>query len=337
MPAERSRAYLRWRTTLLLAVLAAVVVFVVVPQYAEVGAALRSIEQVTPWILGLVVALEAASLTAYSLMTRAVLPQASRPAFGVLLRIDLTGYGLSHVIPGGAAAAAGARYRLWTRSGISRRDGVSATAVETAVSVSALVLVFAVGTVVGLRQSGTPPALVAGAITGLTIVGTVGLGAVLLTVRPERVTGVIGSIAGRVPILDPAVAEAIALTLAAHVRDLLADRRRLARTSVWGVSNWVLDAAALGLALNSFGFSPNLWQLLAAYGLVNVLALLPVTPGGLGVVEGILVPTLVGIGAEPEQALLGVLTWRLVQFWLPIPVGLGCYLSLPRRRVDVAG
>jgi hypothetical protein len=48
----------------------------------------------------------------------------------------------------------------------------------------------------------------------------------------------------------------------------------------------------------------------------------------LGIVEGVLVPTLVGFGSPRGIAILGVITYRLVNFWLPIPVGALAYLSL---------
>lgn len=59
-----------------------------------------------------------------------------------------------------------------------------------------------------------------------------------------------------------------------------------------------------------------------------LLAMLPTTPGGPRVVEGILVPALVTLGASTSVALLGVITWRLVQFWLPMPLALEMYASL---------
>lgn len=55
---------------------------------------------------------------------------------------------------------------------------------------------------------------------------------------------------------------------------------------------------------------------------------MPLTPGGLGIVEGVRVPAAVTMGAAPVVALLGVLTWRLAQYWLPIPLALLTYLSL---------
>jgi uncharacterized protein (TIRG00374 family) len=67
---------------------------------------------------------------------------------------------------------------------------------------------------------------------------------------------------------------------------------------------------------------------LVAYGLANVLASIPLSPGGLGVIEAVLIPTLVGFGAPRSQAAIGVVAYRLVNFWLPIPVGAVAYLAV---------
>ena len=66
----------------------------------------------------------------------------------------------------------------------------------------------------------------------------------------------------------------------------------------------------------------------AAYGIANVAGALPVTPGGLGVVDSVAPLLLVSFGVTRSVATLGVLGWRLVNFWLPIPVGAIAYVSL---------
>jgi hypothetical protein len=42
----------------------------------------------------------------------------------------------------------------------------------------------------------------------------------------------------------------------------------------------------------------------------------------------VLIPTLHGFGVDKGVATVAVLAYRLINFWLPIPVGGGCYLSL---------
>ena len=95
-----------------------------------------------------------------------------------------------------------------------------------------------------------------------------------------------------------------------------------------GDGNWIFDAAALWLCVRGFGFSLGYVELIVAFGLAAVLASVPITPSGLGVVEGVLVPTLVAFGCPAPAAVLGVLGWRVVNFWLPIPLGGAAYLAL---------
>lgn len=82
---------------------------------------------------------------------------------------------------------------------------------------------------------------------------------------------------------------------------------------------------------------PNPGGVLTTYALVCLLALLPMTPGGLGPVERVAVPApaLVSFGVPHPEALLSVASWRLAEFWLPIPIGLVSFLLLRNReRID---
>ena len=51
-------------------------------------------------------------------------------------------------------------------------------------------------------------------------------------------------------------------------------------------------------------------------------------PAGLGVVEATMIPLLTFFGCDRGIATLGVVAYRLVNFWLPIPLGFLAYLSL---------
>jgi uncharacterized membrane protein YbhN (UPF0104 family) len=57
-----------------------------------------------------------------------------------------------------------------------------------------------------------------------------------------------------------------------------------------------------------------------------------ISPGGLGVNAGILIPSLVGFGTVSTTAVLTVVSWRLFEFWAPIPAGGLAYLSLRVQR-----
>lgn len=120
------------------------------------------------------------------------------------------------------------------------------------------------------------------------------------------------------------------LQLADLLRMLERDRSRLRMVVVLAAANWLLDAAALWIMLSAFGHRPGVVGLLVAYGLANVMAAVPVSPGGLGVIEAILIPTLVGFGTPRAEASIGVVAYRLINFWLPIPVGAASYVAVSR-------
>jgi hypothetical protein len=113
-----------------------------------------------------------------------------------------------------------------------------------------------------------------------------------------------------------------------RIRGLIAERAVLRRVLLWGTVNWLLDLTALWLFLRAFGGSVSIDALLVAFGLANVLASVPITPGGLGIVEGVYIPTLVGFGVPAATATVTVLTYRIAQYWLPILAGAVSYASL---------
>jgi uncharacterized protein (TIRG00374 family) len=68
-----------------------------------------------------------------------------------------------------------------------------------------------------------------------------------------------------------------------------------------------------------------------------VLALIPLTPGGLGFVEAGLVGTLTLAGVPATDAVTATLLYRIVAFWLPIPAGGVAYVLFRRRYDGVRG
>lgn len=88
-----------------------------------------------------------------------------------------------------------------------------------------------------------------------------------------------------------------------------------------GIGDWVFDCAALACSFLAVG-SPVPWQgLLLAYGAGMLAANLPITPGGLGVVEGSLTVALVAFGGAELSTVAAVLCYRIVSFWGYLPVG----------------
>lgn len=311
-----------------LLIFALVVEYLVVPNIAGTHEALNVLGSVNPFLLLLGVALEAGAITAYALLTRTVLGPGRAPGLWTTIRIQLTTLSVSHVVPGGSAAGSSLGYRLYKQAGVKGTDVGFALATQALGSAVVLNVVFWIALVVSIPVRGFSPLYLTAALAGVALV-VLFVTLVLLMTRGSRWLGtLIERSAARIPFVRADVARDLFDQLAARAAQLGAERTMLGKALGWALANWLLDAASLWVFVGAFGHWADPDGLLVAYGLANVLAAIPLTPGGLGVVEATLTSTLVGFGSTRAIAILGVLTYRFVNFWLPIPLGGLTYLTL---------
>ncbi len=311
-----------------LLVIALIIEYLVVPQIAGTRKALHTLSSVNPLLLLAGVALEIAAICSYAGLTRAVLPHDTDPGFRTVLRIQLTTLSVSHCVPGGTAAGSSLGYRLMTNAGVRGADVGFALGTQALYSAFVLNIVFWVALVVSIPVWGFSPLYLTAGVVGVVLLSLL-IALVLLMTRGVDWGGkLLYRIGERIPFVRADLLQRLFEQMASRLGDVLSDRRRIGRATVWAALNWMLDAASLWVFVGAFGSWVNPDGLLVAYGLANVLAAIPLTPGGLGVVEATLTSALVGFNTTRAVALLGVVAYRLVNFWLPIPVGGLAYLSL---------
>ena len=327
-PVARSRLPRPLRRVVTGLVALIVLEYLVLPQVAGARHSLHLLASVSVIDLVAGVLLEAAAIGAYAKLTRAALPRAHRPTLSRLLRIDLSTMAASHIIPGGSAAGAGLGFRLLTEAGVSGTDAGFALATQGLGSALVLNVLLWLGLLVSIPRRGFNPLYGTAAVVGAVLIAAFALAVVSLTRGEERLARVVCRVADRLPMLDGEGVSRVLQRVAQRLRLLGADPALLGRAALWATANWLLDAASLWVFVAAFGHRVALDGLIVAFGLANVLAAIPITPGGLGVVEAVLTSALVGFGTPRGAAVLGVVIYRLVNFWLPIPVGGLSYLSL---------
>jgi uncharacterized protein (TIRG00374 family) len=320
-----------------LLLVALILEYLVVPQLAGPRKVLHLLTEVSPLLLLAGAGLEALSLLAYGRLTRSVLPSTSRVRFYTILRIQMSTLAVSHTAPGGSAAGTALGYRLLTQFGAAPSDAGFALGVQAIGSAVVLNVLLWVALVASIPFFGFSPLYaLAAAVGGLLLAAATAL-VFLFTRGGDRVGEMLERAAAHLPFIDgPALRRAFS-ALASRLADLGRDRRLMVRAVSWAAANWLLDAASLELMVRAFGRWVNPDGLLVAYGLAYVLAVIPITPGGLGVVEATLVTLLVGFGIPRGIATLGVIVYRLINFWAPIPVGGLAYVSLQVERQGSSG
>jgi uncharacterized protein (TIRG00374 family) len=251
----------------------------------------------------------------------------------------LAGNSITDSLPGGSAIGAGVQFRMLSTAGFDTDTAVSGLTAISFIGVAALLglpLFAAPAMIAGIRVS---PGLAHAAFIGLAgFVLFAGLGAlVLATDRPLATAGRIAQKAwnwltrGRHPVtgLDQrllADRDAIRTVLGEHWRKaLLLTTGRLA-----------FDYGCLLAALQAATSSPQPALVLLAYAAAGILALIPITPGGLGIVEAGLSSLLILAGVHPANAVLATLAYRLASYWLPLVSGLPAYLLFRRHYARIA-
>jgi uncharacterized protein (TIRG00374 family) len=303
-----------------------VIYFFVLPLIPGFGRALHDLQDVNPALLAVGLTLELCSLMCYSMLTRAALPRGS-VSVGRMFRIQLSTRALASVMPGGSAAGSALGYRLLTLSGVDGPDAGFALATAGLGSAVVLNVIFWSGLLISIPLRGVNPFYGTAAIVGLVLIAIFLFIVIGLLKGQARAEKAFRAVARRFH-LDEERAASIVRQIADRLREVAADPKLLSAVVGWATANWLLDAAALWVFLRAFGGTLPLDGLIVSFGLANILASIPITPGGLGIVEGIYIPTLVGFGLSRSVATLGVLSYRLAQYWLPILLGGVCYLSL---------
>lgn len=317
-----------WIRTLKTVGTAVVFYFFVLPLVPGFRKAWNDLFEVDKSMLLLGVFLEFIALLCYSLLTRAALgPEGERVTVLRLFRVQLSTKALGSIMPAGSAASSALGYRLLTLSGVHGPDAGFALATAGIGSAVVLNLILWFGLIISIPFRGVNALYGFAAIVGVILMLVASALIFGLVEGQGRAERAVRWLARHVRLDADRISEVIR-HLGNRLEGLIADRQLLIRVFVWASANWIFDMAAVYVFLRAFGGHLAVDGLIVAFGLANVMAVVPITPGGLGIIEGIYIPTVIGFGMSRATATVGILTYRLAQFWAPIVVGAGCYLSL---------
>ncbi len=286
------------------------------------------LRRINPFLIVLGFGLQLLALFFYSLLTKAALGDASDKVSTMrMFRIQLSTRALTNVVPGGNAAGSALGYRLLTLSGIKGPDAGFALATAGIGSAVVLNLVFWLGLVVSVPRRGVNPYYGGAALMGIIVIGIAAFLVIGIMEGQKRAESVARWVATKLR-TDPDRMAAAIRQIGSRLEDLVNDRALLKRVVIFALLNWLVDAASLWVFLRAFGGSLDIDALIVSFGLANLLAAVPITPGGLGYVDLAYLSTLVGFGLSNSNARLGIASYRLAQFFFPILIGGLSYLSL---------
>jgi uncharacterized protein (TIRG00374 family) len=219
-------------------------------------------------------------------------------------------------------------------AGVDAATTGEAIGLTSLVSTVALIALFGIGFLATAGRHVSHTYLtIAGIALGLVVAvlaAVLGIGS-----RPEiaaRAGRWAASVARHVkPGIDPDKVAETSSRLASLARSALTGRAFLV-SAAFASADVLFDLLSLDLVFLALKYQPGFGPLAVAYGAANIASAIPVTPGGLGVVEVTMVAITVGFGAPRPTAVLAVLGYRIVNYWLPLIPGAVAYLRLRLRQ-----
>lgn len=279
------------------------------------------------------------NLVTYWFVMTAVLPGLT---FRQAAVVNQASTAVSNTLPAGGALGVGVSYAMYNSWGFSGSAFALATVVSglwnTFVKLGLPIVALALVAITG----GANPGLITASMLGLAVL----LGAIVvfgLMLRSEGFARRVGNISERVanrvrgwlrrsPISDWGNKAA---AFFAKTSGLVHDR--WLRITVSALVSHISLYVVLLMALRHVGISESDvgWvQVLAAFAFVRLISALPITPGGVGVVE-LGYAAALGAGLDdPEKAqvVAAVLLFRFITYVIPIPLGAGAYLFWRRNK-----
>ena len=301
--------------------LAGFVIYLVFPKVTEVFASWPRLSTLQPAWFAVAVGAEAIHFMCTFALQRIAL---RTKAWFPVITSQLAGNSISLIMPGGAAAGAAVQFRMLATSGQSGGGVVGGLAAFSLLGVGGLlalpVFVLPVILIGSPINRGLYNAAILGSIGFVAFAGFTAV--VLATNAPLRWTGLLvqrirnAVLRRRPPLTD--------------LDQKLLKERELIR-SVLG-KQWLeavlLSAGRLGFdflcllaSVRATGSHPRPSLVLVAYAVSGIIGLIPITPGGLGIVEASLTGLLVLAGTSSGDAFLATLTYRLASYWVPMLAG----------------
>jgi hypothetical protein len=283
--------------------------YLVLTRRHTIGVALANLGSARPGYIVIAIAAELISLACYAALIGLLLRLGlvSVP-FRTLLSVTVVGIAMLNSLPGGQALSTVYWYRQLRRYRVQRSVAAFALFASTFLGIVTLVLLTAGGLALG-----------GGGFAAGARAPVVSVAVVILVV----------AVIGRRRLVSAALGLVRRLSGPDAVPDAPARADHLLVMLGLGFLNWLFDLAVLILALAALGERLPLRGVVVAYALGQLVAAIPILPGGGGSVEATTAAGLVVAGGATTAVVSAVLLYRVIGAWGLVPLGWALWLTIP--------
>ncbi|MGZ7030554.1 MAG: lysylphosphatidylglycerol synthase transmembrane domain-containing protein [Thermoanaerobaculia bacterium] len=315
-------------------VILGLLVHFVLPRLGEIDETFETLDTLAPWAIGLAIAAEVMSYVSNGALLKTVIGLADeRLSLRRAIAIE-TGAATVALVAAGALGFGAAIYKWTLKRGISRETAVLASWLPSVFDSATLVLFALVGAVELLvvhklsRASSIALVIV---VSVLTILIT---GLVILMARNDWMIAIAHRVASLIKRIRPKWDPSVLIDSAERAGSAWETLRGTGwlRPAFCSFMVLTFDVACLYFVFRAAGQHISLSLLLAGYGVPILLGRSSFLPGGIAVIEVAMAALYGGLGVPANVAVVVVLTYRLISFWMPSLIGIPLAIGLQSRK-----
>jgi uncharacterized protein (TIRG00374 family) len=329
MPARRHRAR-TWRIVALSVAVLVLGAMTLRGKLPSVPAILGVLSHASvAWLL-VAAAMQAISMTSFALQQKALLAALGvRIGFGRAEAVTLSRSAISISMPAGAAVSAAYALRHYRRAGATNEIATATMVVSGLVSIAGLAALYIAGVVATVAQDpmslwNEPPAALAVTSTVLALMMTGLIAAGVASYRRHKhgqrlysdiaVTTDGGRLTRYAATAWSTARNAWRAGSTLRLRDWII-------ALAYAAANWLTDLLCLAACTRALGLPIGITTLASLYLVVQIVRQVPITPGGVGLIETAFIAGLTAAGTSAASATAAVLLYRLLSCWIIIPIG----------------
>ncbi len=323
------------QTSLLVLVLL-VGIYFLFPKLVGLGDALTRLHEADAVWIGVAIGFNVLAIVTYVALFKAVVGGTTlRLTWRETYEVNMAGVAATRFFSAGGAGGIALTYWALRKAGMARHD-----VGRRMVAFLALQYVF------------YPVALI---VCGILLRTGVlpGKGSVELTIVPAAVAGLLLLVGALIAAIPPDLAERVArlakgarsATVATNVAkvpaiageglrfaaDLFVSPSRGGLAVVGAAGYWAANIGILWASFKAFGVHVPFGVVVQGFFLGMVANLFPLAPAGVGAVDAGMIGAFVLFGLPEETVFPAILIYRLIAFWMPIPLGIVAFFQLRRR------
>jgi uncharacterized membrane protein YbhN (UPF0104 family) len=323
------------QTTLLVLVLL-VAIYFLFPRLVGLGDALGKLGDAELLWVAVAVAFNVVAIATYIALFKAVVGGDALPlTWRETYEINMAGVAATRLFSAGGAGGIALTYWALRKAGMQRHDVgrrmVAFLALQYVFYPVALIVcgvLLRTGVVPG--KGSVELTIVPAGVAGLLLV----LGVLVALIPPDlgrRVEGFARSERSKAIVANIAKVPAIAGEGLRFTAGLFANPSRGGLAVVGAAGFWAANIGILWASFKAFGVHVPLAVVVQGFFLGMVANLFPLAPAGVGAVDAGMIGAFVLFGIPEETVFPAILVYRLVAFWLPLPLGIVAFLQLRTR------